>query len=312
MLLDFEVLIRQMLSFYTMIGVGFGGYCLRMVGDEDVAALSRFLVRIFIPAMLMTNIVNTVRTETLPKLPGLLFALFLTLALMLAIGWGTGKLFGLGEDTQGVHTAMMGLPNDGLLGYQLWLAVFPEEAGLAIMAGCIVYSIAQWGIAYPLTIPKGSETTFHWKKMLTPPLLSSAVGCAMVLADIHPEGNMVWDTLSGIGSCTKYVAMIYIGGVLAQKGICRTFKRPVLFATAFIKMLVIPFAIALILGVLPFLDRTYWCMVVMMSAMPAPVVVCIQAAMNRSDEEYAVGSMVLSTVICLGTIPLVMYLTALI
>jgi predicted permease len=121
---------------------------------------------------------------------------------MLAVGWLSGKLFRLGENTIGVHTATMGLPNDGLLGYPLWLAVFPDRAGLAIMASCIVYAIAQWGIAYPLTIPRGSGIKFHWKKMLTPPVIATCIGTVLVLLDVHPAGNMVWDTLAGIGMTT--------------------------------------------------------------------------------------------------------------
>ena len=81
---------------------------------------------------------------------------------------------------------------------------------------------------------------------------------------------------------------------------------------SFIKMIVGPVIVALLLGLIPFLDRTYLYMIVMMSAMPSPMVICIQAAMNHSDEEYAVGGMVLNTMVCLGSIPLVMYLVTLI
>ena len=312
MLFDFDVLFGQMLSFYTMIAVGFLAYHLKAVGDREVASLSRVLVQVILPLMLLTNIVNTVKAETLPRFPPLLLSLVLTLLLMLAVGWLSGKLFRLGENTICVHTATMGLPNDGLLGYPLWLAVFPDRAGLAIMASCIVYAIAQWGIAYPLTIPRGSGIKFHWKKMLTPPVIATCIGTVLVLLDVHPAGNMVWDTLAGIGGCTKYVSMLYIGAVVAQKGFRQIFGRPVLFAVTFIKMIVLPLLVALVLGILPFTDPAYFYMIVMLSAMPAPMMVCIQAAMNGSDEEYAVGSMVLSTMVCLGTVPFVMYLITLV
>lgn len=311
MAFDFQVLLRQMLSFYTLIAVGFLSYRIRLFHEEELAALSRLTVRVFLPIMVFTTILNTVQRAMLPQLPPFLFSLTLAFFIMLGIGWCSGRLLRLKSPTLGVHTAAVGLSNDGFIGYPLWLAVFPDRSGLAIMCACILYVLAQWTVSYPLTIPRGSGVTFHWKKMITPPLIATFAGTILVLCGACSIEGVVWDTLTAIGGCTKYVGMLYIGGVLAQKGLRRLFSRPALFLMAPIKMIAGPLVVYLLLGLLPFLDRTQLLMIVMMSAVPAPMIVCIQAAMNHSDEEYAVGSMVLTTLVCLGTIPLVMYLVTL-
>lgn len=303
---DFNVLLQQMLSFYTIIAVGFLGYTVKLFRDAEVAALSTLTVRLFLPLMLMTSIVNTVQASMLGELPIFFLHLILALGIMLGIGLLSGLLLRLKNPTLGVHTAAVGFPNDGFLGYPLWLAVFPEQAGLAIVAGSIWYATAQWVIAYPLTIPKNSEVKFHWKRILTLPLIAGMIGTALMLVGFHPVNHPVWDTLTNIGGCTKYVAMLYIGAVLAQKGIRRIFSRPPLFVMAGIKMFLGPILVFLLLSFLGLLDRTYLLMVAMMSAMPSPMIICIQSAMNHSDEEYAVGSMVLSTLVCIVSIPLTM------
>ena len=300
-----------MLAFYTMIAVGFLSYRTKLFGDAEVSALSALAVRLFVPLMLSTSIVNTVDPSMLGDLPVFLLYLILALGIMMGAGLISGVLMGLKSPTLGIHIASVGFPNDGFIGYPLWLAVFPAQAGLPIVAGSIWYGAAQWLIAYPLTIPQNSGIHFQWRRILTLPLLGSAVGTALMLAGFHPADNPVWNTLTEIGGCTKYVAMLYIGAVLAQKGFRRIFKRPALFVMAAVKMVLGPLAVYLLLRIPGLLDHTYLLMVVMLSATPGAMMICIQAAMNRSDEEYALGCMILSTLVCVVTLPLVMYLVTL-
>lgn len=311
MYFDFDVLLRQMLSFYTIILVGFLGYKTKFFRDSEVSALSYLTIRIFLPTMLLTSIVNTAEMDKLRELPSFLLYLVLAFFIMLAIGYISGRFLRLKNPTLGVHSSVVALPNDGYLGYPLWLAVFPDRAGLAIVAACMLYALAQWTIAYPLVTPRGTGVKFQWKRIITIPLVAAYIGIALMLVGFKPVGNPIWDTLTGIGSCTKYTAMIYIGATLAQKGFKRIFGRPALFAMAPIKLLLGPLVVYVLLGLLGILDANYLAMVVMISAMPSPMVICIQAAMTGSDEEYAVGSMVLSTLCCLVTVPIVMHLITL-
>ena len=308
MSLDFGVLIRQMIAFYTMMMVGFLAYRLKLLRDEDISSLTFLITQLFIPLLLLTCILNS--TEDLGALPRVFCGLALGHALMIGLGYVSGRLFRLKEPTLGVHTAVVGFQNDGFVGDPLWLAVFPDRAGLAIVAVSILFAVTQWTVAYPLTAGGGGGYHFQLKKIFTPPLISVIISLILLLAGVHPAGS-VWDAVTGIGNCTKYLAMLYIGASMAQKGFKRLLSRPVLFAMAFVKMLVGPILVFLFLRMLHLVDGTWLLMIVMMMSVPAPVVICVQAAMNRSDEDYAIGGMVLTTLVSLGTLPAVMYLTGL-
>ena len=303
--LDFHVLIQQMILFYTIILVGYLAYRTRFLRDEDVASLVFLLPKLFIPLLLFTSILNS--TDDLSALGVVFLGLALGHALMIGLGYVTGRLFHLKNPTLGVHTAAVGFQNDGLMGDPLWLAIFPARAGLAIVAVSILYAVTQWTVAYPLTALRGSGYHFRLRNCITPPLVSVLASLAFLALDIHPSG-VAWDALTGVGNCTKYLAMIYIGAAMAQKGFRRLLARPILFPSTLIKMLAGPLLVFLLLRGLGFLDETWMLMIVMMMAMPAPMTLCIQAAMNHSDEDYAIGSMMLSTLVSLATLPAVMYL----
>lgn len=308
MILDFDVLIQQMVAFYTIMMVGFLAYHLKLLQDEDISSLTSLIVRLLIPLMLLTCILNS--TNDLGAFLPVFCGLALAQALMLGLGYASGRLFHLKNPTLGVHTAVVGFQNDGFIGDPLWLAVFPNRAGLAILAGSILFSITQWTVSYSLTAVRGNGYHFQLKKIVTPPLVSVIISLILLLVKVHPSGH-IWDTLTGIGNCTKYLAMLYIGASLAQKGFKRLLTRPVLFAMTFVKMLAGPILVFLFLRLLHIVDGTWLVMIVMMMSVPAPVMVCMQAAMNHSDEDYAIGGMVLTTLVSLGTLPLVMYLVGL-
>ena len=92
---DFSVLLQQMLAFYTMIAVGFLGYRTKLFGDAEVSALSALAVRLFVPLMLSTSIVNTVDPSMLGDLPVFLLYLILALGIMMGAGLISGVLMGL-------------------------------------------------------------------------------------------------------------------------------------------------------------------------------------------------------------------------
>lgn len=308
---EFDVLLQQMLTFYTMITVGFLGYKLKLFGDTAVSSLAGLVYNVFVPLMLFTDIVNSVELEMLAALPAFLFYTTVALAVMLVIGFISGRLFRLPPYTLGVHTAVVGFPNDGLVGYPLWFVIFPTHAALGMVGANIFYSVAQWVVAYPLVAYRGGRFKIFWKELLTPPLIASLLAIPLLMIGAQPAGNPIWDTLTEIGGCTKYTAMMYIGGMMAQKGFGRILGRPILFIMSAIKLLLGPVVVYLVLRPLGMLDGTFLAMVVMMAAMPSPMTICLQATMASTDEDYAVGSMVLTTFLCLFTIPVVMYLTTL-
>ena len=118
---------------------------------------------------------------------------------------------------------------------------------------------------------------------------------------------MLFDTLSGVGHLTTNLSMIFIGMVLSAVNIAKIYKRVSMFAVIILKMVITPVIAAVLLskfGINPVVCGA----IVLQIAMPAQTVMSIMTNEAGSDVSYSAEYIFLSTIISIGTLPLVYYI----
>lgn len=297
------VLINQILVFSSLLVIGFGAQKLGLMTKEVTDSISNFLVSIVLPAMVLTVSVSGGSREELFQMFPFLICSYLTILVLLLIGWFSGILLRLKEPTKGVHTAVVGFTNNGFIGYPLLLAMFPDTSPLAIAVFILVDTSTLWTIGQILTDPQKGKIDL--KKLINPVNASFLIGIVMVLLGIQPD-NVFWDTLTEVGGISKYLAMIYIGAVIGSKSLKKLFHRPALFFLMPFKLILGPVCVFFLLKTIGIIDREHIMMLTILSMLPSMVIICILAKNNGSDEDYASGGLLVTTIASLFTMPMVM------
>ena len=145
------------------------------------------------------------------------------------------------------------------------------------------------------------------KKLLNPNTLSCILGIVLMLLGVKLPG-ILHETLSGVGHLTTNLSMLFIGMVLATVDFKKIYKRVSMLSIIILKMVITPIFAAFLLkmfGVNPITCGA----IVLQIAMPAQTVMSIITNEANSDVSYAAEYIFLSTVLSIGTLPLVYYLT---
>ena len=302
---QFNILLNQMFVFFTLIAIGFVAQRIKLLSNAVIDAMSSMVVRLILPCMVCTTVVNGATIEgVFSKIPFFVCS-FLMIGILLVIAFVSSKLMRMRPPTSYINMAVIGFPNTGFIGYPLLLAMFPETGALAVAVYVIVDQVTFWSIVPVLTKPQISLKEISLKKLINPPFISLLVGLALIALHSHPS-NPAWNTVTDVGSTSKFFALIYIGADIGRKGFKSIVKRPKVFLTIPIKLIIAPVVVFFVLKALGVLTSEELLMITTLSMLPSMVVVCMLAAQNGSDDEYATAGLIVTTLCSMVTMPLVM------
>jgi len=162
----------------------------------------------------------------------------------------------------------------------------------------MAFSLGAWFVAKE----EGKAPALSWKFFITPPLVATLLGFAMFILSIPLPGPLE-QSIKLVGGITTPLFMVVIGISIAQTDIKRMLGRREVYVTVFMRLIVVPVLIGLacylvgIRGPLLILP-------VVLAAMPAGSTTSILASIYNVAVEEANSIVVLSTLLCIITIPL--------
>ena len=301
-----DVMIYQLILFSTLIVTGFVAQRLRLLSDQTIDGISAVTVKLILPLMIVTTVVSGGTVSQLLSMGPFLLCGFLMIFILLLTGWVSATLLRLKQPTKNIHIAVSGFPNSGFMGFPLLMAMFPEEAPLAVSTYSIVDVCTLWTIGVLLTTPNGGGK-IDWKKLIQPATIALAIGVVMLLLNIRPE-NACWDALTGLGGTCKYISLVYIGADIGRKGFQRIFEKPQIFAVIPVKLILAPILVNILLRLSGLLSDVNVLILTIYSMLPSMVVISMLAKANGSDDQYASAGLLVTTVCSMFTMPLVLKL----
>lgn len=299
------VLQEQMISFITLLLIGFGMYRVGLINDAVVDAIPLLVMRCVLPAMLLAKLPVAGTLSQLLHMWPVLLAIILMFTIHMGAAFLSGKLMRLQTPTLNVHLAVCGLPNSAFVGYPLLFILFPDDTALFMATYMLMDAVMLFGVAPILLDPNGQGGKRDWKVLISPTNVSMLIALAMLLAGLRFP-LPIQDTLAGIGDMSKSLGLIYIGAEIARRGGIRLLSRWQLYGMLPVKLILAPVCIFWCIRAFIPIDTKYMMMVGIMSMLPSMITVCIQAKEYDTDPEYAFGGLLLSTAASMITMPLVM------
>lgn len=270
-------------------------------GSKDLATLLLWLV---IPSVLINSFCVEFTAEKLNNF--LLSSLIGALALLVAIIVAR-ILFPKAP----IDDFAAAFSNAGFIGIPLVQASLGAEAVFYLVGIVAILNVLQW--TYGVAVLTRRKDAVKLKNILFNPILMGAViGLIVFFTGLGTKlPKIVSTTISGLAALNAPLAMLILGGYLAQSDLKATFLSFKLYWLSVVRLLVIPL---ITLGVFWLIPMSTDIKMAVFIAACAPVGsnVAVYAQLNGLDYPYACQTVALSTVLSIGTVPLILLIAGLV
>ena len=198
------------------------------------------------------------------------------------------------------------LGNVGFLGLPLVTALFPHAPIVACYS--TVYALSMNLVVFTLGVfllTRDKKYMSLRAAILNPTSLAILFALPFYLLDIHLPGAIL-DNLALLGHMSTPMCMFVLGMRLAAADLKALFTRPYAYIGSLLKLIAYPLAAYLMVRFLPGLDSTFKTCVLVLSAAPSGAIILSLAELHRCEQENAASVLLMSTLLCAATIPLVM------
>ncbi|MBQ8794011.1 MAG: AEC family transporter [Clostridia bacterium] len=272
---------------------------------EHLSTLSAILVYVCSPCMVVNSFMQIERT---PRMLGQIMLFFVvSLAIQTVL---TFILYGIfrkkfHDVKYRMLTVSFGLGNAGFFGIPIIKALLPGHPEVACFACVYIVGMNMLTFtigAYCLTGDKKRMTLK--KAFLNPPFISLVVSLvlyAVNFSGIMPE--LLGGALDLLNRTTTPLCMIILGIRLASVSFKKLFTRIYVYIICACKLLIFPFACLAIVYFLP-LSPVFKAAMFILGGTPCAAVMLNIAEMYDGETELAANCVLLSTLLCVFTIPI--------
>ena len=298
MLDTFFVVGGSVLTLFLLMAVGFVFGRLGLLSDSTLSQMSRILLNVVIPCIMVTAFEVERTAEVDRQLLTAFAALAGTYALYIL---GSHLLFrGRSEEHRGILRFASIYGNVGFMGLPLIQSVLGGAATMTAAMCLVVFNAVAFTHGMVLIGGKGSMSLKNL--VLNPGALGLLAALALYLTGWRLPGP-VNSAVGYLGSLNTPLPMLVIGGQMAHADLRLVFGDKKLYAATAIKLVGLPILTALVL--LPFrLDSVIFTALIILSGCPTAGITSLFSQNLGKDASLAARQVTLSTLLCLVTLPL--------
>lgn len=304
---QFFIVLNQIGIFLILIILGIVAVRFGILDEHSLGSVSKLVMRMALPAYIF---INTAEGATRQGLAESLLIIPLAIALYLMLFFlsvGLEKVFRLKGNRGHVFRAIVMFGNVGFMGIPLVVELYPDTALLYISLFTILDQGLFWTYGVSLTKPVSDQkekiSLKNLKNLLSPALIAIVGATVLVLLNVHLP-KLITTTLSKLGAASMPLSLLYIGGMLSMTDVRKVLRCGELYAEIGLKMLVLPLAFFLVMKLCQVPTDMAGTMT-FLTGLPAINMVAMLAKNNGSDGDYAVCAVMMTTIACLITLPLV-------
>lgn len=304
---QFFIALTQIGIFLILICVGIITVKIKIFNSQSLAAVSKLVMKISLPSYIFINAVSSATRQSLADsliivpIAVIIYILFVLISVIIE------NVFHLRGNRKKVYRASLIFGNIGFMGIPLVAVLYPDTALLYVSVFTIVDQLVFWTYGVLLTQPATGEkqkiSPANLKNLLSPPLIAIILAIIFILIGVHIPG-VITSALTVIGNTSMPLALIYIGGVLCMSDIRPVLKCGELYAGIIVKMVALPVICYVIMGMIGLTNDMAGTLAFII-ALPGIEMVPMLAKTNGSDGDYAVCAIMITTIACLITLPIV-------
>ena len=297
-----EIVFIQILVILLYVLIGFVGGKAGMINPEQRRYLARLCSDLILPFTIISASSQTVSSQELTGL-----ALLTGLVLIVFIGTTAGamgiqRLRGVARPMSVTTASLMTYPNCTFLGLPLCRALFGERAVLYNAVCLVAFNV----LFFTWQASAFTGKRFQIRSLLTAPTAATALLVVMLAMGWHLP-DPVQTVASSTGAMITPLSLIIIGVMMSEHELKTVLREKRGYLVTLVRNLLIPLAVMIPLKALNMDPESRVCMLVYM-ACPCATLTSIYAIQNDMEPEFAARSVLMSTVLFAGTLPLILWL----
>ena len=302
--MDFVAFLNTIGTLFLLIVAGFVAYKTSVIDDVSTKKLSTVIVKIGQPFLIISSLLT--QEFSAEKLRTGLFVMLLSVGLhvfMAAAAWlFSFRIRDIGM--RGITEFALIFTNCGFVGFPILQSLYGDKGlfcGAFYLIGFHLFTWS-WGL-FVLTRGRDDVKLTVKNILVNFGTVPIAIGIVLFLLPFRMPPAVTEFTKYLGGLCTP-VSLLITGALIATRRPREIFGKPIVYLVSFLKLILIPVAVACILRLIG-LDSFYVIFGTVMAAMPSAALVTMFSEMYSLDSAYASQLVGITTLLCTGSLPLV-------
>lgn len=291
---------QQVIILFLLIGCGFVAVKTGVLKQEGKQTLSNLLLYLVVPAMIVHSYMMEFSEEILHNL----LAAFGMSVLAILIGTAiTLLLTARRKDRRApIFRFACVFSNAAYMGFPLISALFGAEGLLYASAYVTVFNILLWTMGYGMVSGSSNPKEVARSLLHTPVLYAMVVGLAVYLLQI-PVPDLIAQPIDLLSGMNTPLSMLITGMLIAAGDLKSIVCDRHIWKLAAFRMVLIPAVCVAVFALLGFHGMSAQ-VVLLLECCPAAAITSVFAVQFGHEERFAAGSVVLTTLLSIVTLPL--------
>lgn len=304
--LDFLFTVQQVAVMFVLILIGYIAGKSKLVSVKGQQDFSQLILYVTLPITLFNSLqIQASKDQYLTAL-SIMGGILIGSLIAIVIGYLTRPLFATSSlDQQNVIRSSFLLYNASFMGYPILMALFGSEVLFyAVIGTNILFEFFVWTLGRQWMSRTTDESApFSVKKiLLAPGIVATILGLTFSLGQI-PVVEPFSTAFDMISPATSPLAMILVGLILSRSDLKKTLTQPLLYKISFIKLLVVPLVLLMVLKIIG-VQGLALAIPVLQLGMPSAAYLVMFATNYDNESELASGIVFLTSLLSILTIPL--------
>ena len=291
---------QQVIILFLLIGCGFVAVKTGVLKQEGKQTLSNLLLYLVVPAMIVHSYMMEFSEEILHNL----LAAFGMSILAILIGTAITLLLTARRKDRRMPIFRFAcvFSNAAYMGFPLISALFGAEGLLYASAYVTVFNILLWTMGYGMVSGSSNPKEVARSLLHTPVLYAMVVGLAIYLLQI-PVPNLIAQPIDLLSGMNTPLSMLITGMLIAAGDLKSIVCDQHIWKLAALRMVLIPAVCVAVFALLGFHGMSAQ-VVLLLECCPAAAITSVFAVQFGHEERFAAGSVVLTTLLSIVTLPL--------
>lgn len=306
--MSFASVFLTMAKLFLLLIVGFAAQKLRAVPEESQAVLTKLIVNVTMPAMILSSVLAN---DDLPGLGTILELLGVSLAfyaVSILLAFALVRVLRVRVEERGVYACMLIFTNTGFIGYPVVRAIFGETAVFytavyTIPFNAILFTLGVWLLCRDAACQGISANhRFSGKDLVSPALVACLLAVVIALTGFKtPE--FLTECVGMLGDITTPGSLLVIGFMIAKQPLKQMLGSVRIYLMTALRLVILPVLIFLLFRMVIH-DELILGITIVMAGMPCATAIPMFCGEYGGTETTAVQGVFITTLLSMVTIPL--------
>ena len=303
--MNLSAMLDKMVVLFIAILVGYLITKLGVINRDANKVLSALIVNLANPLLILSSVMTDERLLTNVQVLELTGVAALCYAFLIGTSFLIPRMLRAPKQDAGIYRFMYIFSNIGYIGYPVVSALFGPSAVFYATVFVLLFQVLCWSYGVHLVRGEG-RFRFSFSVMKSPCVIAALLAYVIYFTGLRLPA-VLEESVSFLGSLTTPMCMLVIGCSLAQMPLKTVFSRWRVYVLAAVKMLLVPVLAYALLHRFVTNELILGVTIVILS-MPVATNVPIICCQCNQDEDLGASGVFLTTLLSIGSIPLIMQL----